>query len=125
MYIYFGFFLFNDRMYTPVVTTTMPAMKTTTTIYCAYNSIRFRYFSSCVLLFFYFSIILVVLVTAKLFLPIIFFVNWLGSHAARVSRRLRRRRNELADRLPPPPRSPQSQPSLPSELSYTVLPPFF
>jgi len=63
----------------------------------SYDSIRFRYFSSR--FFFYFLIILVVLVAAEVFLPIIFFVNWLGSHAARVSRR--RRRNELADRLPP------------------------
>lgn len=64
----------------------------------SYDSIRFRYFSFRFFILF-FLIILVVLVAAEVFLPIIFFVNWLGSHAARVSRR--RRRNELADRLPP------------------------
>lgn len=63
--------------------------------------VRFDSISVFLVLFFYFYflIILVVLVAAEVFLPIIFFVNWLGSHAARVSRR--RRRNELADRLPP------------------------
>lgn len=98
MYIFISvfYFIFNDRLYTPVAATTMPA---TTTIRRQRFIVRFDSISVFLVSFFYFLIILVVLVAAEVFLPIIFFVNWLGSHAARVSRR--RRRNELADRLPP------------------------
>ncbi|CAH1732514.1 unnamed protein product [Aphis gossypii] len=99
MYIFISvfYFIFNDRLYTPVAATTMPA---TTTIRRQRFIVRFDSISVFLVSFFFiFLIILVVLVAAEVFLPIIFFVNWLGSHAARVSRR--RRRNELADRLPP------------------------
>lgn len=78
------------------------SMPTTATT-AIYRTIRFD-FGISRLGFFIFLIILVVLVAAEVFLPIIFFVNWLGSHAARVSSR-RRRQNKLADRLPPPPSS--------------------
>jgi len=98
VYIYFGFLFYFQ--WPPVHTCRRHYNAgdddyTTTTIY---RTIRFD-FGISRLVFFYFLIILVVLVAAEVFLPIIFFVNWLGSHAARVSRR--RRRNELVDRLPP------------------------
>jgi len=112
MYIFISvfYFIFNDRLYTPVAATTMPA---TTTIRRQRFIVRFDSISVFLVsfFFFFFLIILRVLVAAEVFLPIIFFVNWLGSHAARVSRR--RRRNELADRLPP-------SSSLPFAVSFLV-----
>lgn len=73
--IFISVFFFNDRLYTPVSATTMPAT--------IYSTIRFDFGISRLVFFFFYLIILVVLVAAKVFLPIIFFVNWLGSHAAR------------------------------------------
>lgn len=118
----FFFFSMTVSVYipTPVATTTMPTTTTTRTIY----RIPFDSISVFLVLFFliFFFIILVVvvvvLVAAEVFLPIIFFVNWLGSHAARVSRR--RLLPELADRLPPPTTIPLGEP-----LSVTLFLPVF
>jgi hypothetical protein len=107
MFIYFGFYFFQW----PPVHTCRRHYNADDDDDLSYDSIRFRYFSSrffylfiiiIIIIIFFLLLILVVLVAAEVFLPIIFFVNWLGSHAAHVGRRRRRRRNELADRLPPP-----------------------